>query len=471
VNILSPAHFILRHRRPFHPGRIPGLVLWYSASDPRYDSNTYEQAIPTLFDSSGNGFDATQGTGTNQAITLTHGRNYLRGTGVTGNNATCPGVTNTGSFAVRAKYAPPGSWASGTIRRLQRQTDTAGLRKYAFQVSVTGELVLALYLNATAATVYTSTAVVPFSSGQIGFVGAFWDQAAGEIIFETSVDGITWTQLGTTLAASTATNGNTGAGTICVLGNIDAALADATAGRLFWTTYSLTRGGTPIRYFDASRGNFNSAAIGSATGETWTINKSGLNAAMIVSARAFMPLTDDFYDISASAADVLRNVSGGTIIATTGPTGLPVDSRMFWVSSGSGAGARLTLYAAAATNALGSQGRREDGSSVQTVFEPSQVTVNEMAVFSTSASYAAANLGLYKNGQQVKFADPFQTPGSSSDTASIRIRAFASAGDTPIGFWSGPVTDLALYNRALTNAQIFGLSRYFAGRTGGAVTV
>jgi hypothetical protein len=449
---------------------IAGLGLWYSASDPAYDAFTYEQAIPTLFDASGNGWDAAQATGSNQARFLTHdGENYLRGTGVTGNNATCPGVTNTGSFSVRAKYAPPGSWASGTIRRLQRQTDTAGLRKYGFQVSGTGELVLSLFLNATAATVYTSTTVVPFSSSQIGFVGAFWDQAAGEVIFETSVDGITWSQLGTTVAASTATNGNTNPASICVLGNIDAALTDASAGQLFWTTYSLTRGGTPIRYFDASRGNFNSATIGSSTGETWTINKSGLNPAMIVSARAFLPLTDDFYDISASAADVLRNVSGGTMVAARGCNSVAAGMGTLTISTNTAGAVRAFLDISTTSYRVG--GRRLDADSAVVNTATTQQAVYEFAVQCGRLNYSDALSANFKNGSLVGTEDAFQTAGLTSDTASSRMRVFANASATPGSIHSGPVTDLCLYNRAVPDAQIRSLSRFFAGRTGGAVTV
>lgn len=450
----------------FEPSDIPGLALWYSASSPAFDAYTYGQAIPTLFDRSGNGWNATQSTGTAQARFLTHdGRNYLRGSGVTGNNATCDGVTNVGSFGVRAMYAPATSWASGSPQRIQRQANGPSQRKYGFQISATGFLTLALYNNAQNATVYNSTATVPFTSNNIGYVGAFWDQSAGQIIFETSTDGITWSQLGSVVSASTSNNGAAVAYPICVLGNLDPALSDATAGRLFWTTYSLTRGGAPIRYFDASRGNFNSATIGSATGETWTINRTGLDPAMIVSARAFLPLTDDYYDIAAGAAGVLQNVGGGTIIWASSAAG--ASNTGMAISGGTSATEnRMASSANPAATTLSVGGRRLDSDSLVTNAVAGQQAAYGFAVQAGRLNYASALSAVFKNGYMVGTESAFQTAGNTSNTASLRMRVFANVTEVVDGFASGPTTDLLLYNRALTNAEIFKLSDWMAEQAG-----
>jgi hypothetical protein len=294
------------------------------------------------------------------------------------------------------------------------------------------------------------------------------ESVTGDLRFYTSADGINWTQLGATVAT---TPGPLFASTVdLVIGNISSQAGIPLAARCYRAQLRDGIDGTLVADFDPSRGNFNSATIGSATGETWTINKSGIDPAMIVSARAFLPLTDDFYDISSSAADVLRNVSGGTMIAARYLASVAGDMTAFAISNGiNNLQLRALLDSNAASSAWRTGGRTLDADLFAGVSGGTPIA-NNMVVQAGRLNYAGALAANFVNGALVGSESAFQAPSNTSDTASLGLRVFSNLAGTG-AFQSGPVTELCLYNRALTNAQIRSLSRYFAGRTGGAVTV
>jgi hypothetical protein len=448
---------------------IAGLGLWYSASDPAYDAFTYEQAIPTLFDASGNGWDAAQATGSNQARFLTHdGRNYLRLVGLTNNVARTPGPVTASEDLDYAENLAAVDWTPAGTVSIASIYGASGNRRWWFIIRSSGILAVTFSFDGTATITYDSTVGLgSMADNAETWVRITRESVTGDLRFYTSADGINWTQLGATVAT---TPGPLFASTVdLVIGNISSQAGTPLAARCYRAQLRDGIDGTLVADFDPSRGNFNSATIGSSTGETWTINKSGLNPAMIVSARAFLPLTDDFYDISASAADVLRNVSGGTMVAARGCNSVSGAMEAMTLSTNTAAQGRMTLYTTTTSFAVG--GRRLDANSFVARTATTQQLDYEMAIHSGRLNYAEALAANFKNGALVGSEATFQTAGSSSDTASARMRVFANLADTPASFLSGPVTDLAIYNRALTNAQIRSLSRYFAGRTGGAITV
>jgi hypothetical protein len=445
---------------------IAGLGLWYSASDPAYDAFTYEQAIPTLFDSSGNGWDAAQATGSNQARFLTHdGRNYLRCPGVAGNDAsTTKYIPGSGVFRVESNlrfvdYTP------GIRSNIAGVFTTDGSqRSWEFSLNTTGRLAFTGRPDGTGVggISLSSTVIVP---DQTDYVAVECDFSAGTLNFYTSANGVSWTLLGTQQTFTPFTVFDSSA--LLRVGSVDAGTLLLLQAQVYWV--KIYYNGAMVRYFDPSRGNFNSATIGSSTGETWTINRTGLDPAMIVSARAFLPLTDDYYDISASAADVLRNVSGGTMIAARARSSAAGAMAIAALSTATAAQTRMVLSTSTTSLVVG--GRRLDADSFVNNAATTQQAAYEFALHGGRLNYAAALSANFKNGTLVGSQSAFQTAGSTSNTASARMRVFADLVDSPASFQSGPVTDLCLYNRAVPDAQIFGLSRYFAGRTGGAVTV
>lgn len=469
---------------PLSPGRIPGLGLWYSASNPAYDAFTYEQALPTLFDSSGNGWNATQGTGTAQARFLTHdGRNYLRLPGITGNYAVTPNtaalnITGDIEFVVRVSQADWDS-APAVLQAFEAKFDgpSGAGRSYIFRKQT------AAPRRITIAWQDSGTGTVRESAGDYAagiLSGVVWlrgrldvNNGAGGYtvtidynLSPSDVPPTSWTNLITNSGATVAAIAT---GTFPLVIGSDSTATRAASGRVFYADVRNGFNTAPVAIFDPSRGNFNSAAIGSATGETWTINRTGLDPAMIVSARAFLPLTDDYYDIAAGAAGVLQNVGGGTMLAARMCNAVSGNMRSLGFSTDTATNERMMI--GAETTSLTVLGRRLDADSLVTNTATTQQLAYEMAIQSGRLNYAGALSANFKNGSLVGSESAFQTAGSSSNTASARMRVFSNIANTPASFQSGPVTDLCLYSQALTNAQILALSRYFAGRTGGAITI
>jgi hypothetical protein len=448
---------------------IAGLGLWYSASDPAYDAFTYEQALPTLFDSSGNGWDAEQATGSNQAIWLTHdGRNYLRSVTPSGNTVTTTFLA-AGLDNVRLEMRTrPTTWRPASVRGwcgLGAGSD--GSRRYNGRLNTTGTLSFIVHPDGLAASSQAfSTAAIPNDGAERG-IAIDWNGT--EVRFYIGVgatlETMVWSQLGNTVAFAPSFSVSGG-----VTRRMNSSLsgADIWAGQIYEARYFYD--GSPVLHFGADAGNFNSATVpDKIAAGTWTINKSGLNPAMIVSARSFLPLTDDYYDISASAADVLRNVSGGTMIAARACNSVAADMNALAISTN--VASQVRAFMGTTTTSIRTGGRRLDADSAVNHTVAIQQANYEFAVQCGRLNYSDALSANFKNGALVGTEDAFQTAGLTSDTASSRLRVFSNTSTTTGSFHSGPVTDLCLYNRSVHDAQIFGLSRYFAGRTGGAVTV
>jgi hypothetical protein len=448
---------------------IAGLGLWYSASDPAYDAFTYGQAIPTLFDSSGNGWDATQGTGSNQAIWLTHdGRNYVRGVGGTTTNTVTANVLGAlEATSIRIEFlGRPTTWRPASTRGFYGCGNfSSGSRRADFRLTTTGLLNFRIFPDGTdgGAVDVDSTAAVPNDGAERG-VAADWDGTTVRFYTGTGLTlaSMQWTQLGSDVAFSPV---------VTVAGGRTRWLIAISGSSSFTGQFFEGRryhNGVLFASFNAQAGNFNSELIPvpEDPSVSWSFTKSGLNPAMIVSARAFLPLTDDFYDISASAADVLRNVSGGTMIAARSMNSTPTFAALMQLSTPDPTLARMVLRTSTTNYSAG--GRRLDADT----FVSNNVaghTAYNFVVQAARLNYSAALSANFVNGSLVGSESAFQTAGNSEDTASAAMRVFSNFASSD--YQSGPVTDLCLYNRAVPNAQIRSLSRYFAGRTGGAITV
>lgn len=183
-------------------------------------------------------------------------------------------------------YIAPDDWTPGALRRYIISKWAAS---YGFSIEQAGTLGFQM----TDGTVFASTAATGFTDGTWHHVRVTRAWSSGDLNFYTSSDGITWTQLGTTVDCEAGTHN--GAGGTLKIANYAADGVYPGQGRfgrilIYSTIGSPTNtgaigSGSPSVDFnpaDSAETSTNAATfVSSTTGETWTLNNTGATPAMI----------------------------------------------------------------------------------------------------------------------------------------------------------------------------------------------
>jgi hypothetical protein len=142
-------------------------------------------------------------TAANQPIRLPwSGTNYGYLNGVSGNYFSAPdsaAVSVTGDLDLRV-HTSLVLWTGSSQRLLSKWQ--SGQRSYVFSVGASGNLVLGVSSDGTAAEVPTSTATLTVSANESLWIRATRVSATGVVQFFTSTDGLNWTQLGTNVSST-----------------------------------------------------------------------------------------------------------------------------------------------------------------------------------------------------------------------------------------------------------------------------
>lgn len=218
--------------------------------------------------------DAVQATAASQPLLLSHNGastdNYWYGSGVAGNYVSTPNaVANqiTGDIEITGKVGYVSS---------ANQVIIAKPSMWRFYIT-TGNFLA--FEDSLGATKYSTANIgSPFN----GYVKIF--RTTTEIKFYTSLDGITYTQLGSTVTSPTTLN--VGAGNLYI-SSYDTSGNLGFAGKIYRATIANSIGGTPVVDFNPA--SYNAATSQtqwtSATGEVWTINTgtatSGYKSALV----------------------------------------------------------------------------------------------------------------------------------------------------------------------------------------------
>lgn len=112
----------------------------------------------------------------------------------------------TGSLTFDARIGMSTWNVPGSQTIISKYSGTAG---YYFRFVAGGFLQLTLLNVSTVIATSTLSTQTVFNPGDVGYVRAIWNQSTSQIIFYTSTDGITYTQLGTAISASLASIGTT----------------------------------------------------------------------------------------------------------------------------------------------------------------------------------------------------------------------------------------------------------------------
>jgi hypothetical protein len=227
---------------------------------------TAGQAAQKLYSCSGASGDVVQTTAASQPLLLVHsGENYYQGVGVASNYVTTPSsaVSNiTGDIEMVAKI----SIYDETGEKVIIAKRAGASASYVF--SLTSKL-LRFRINTTT---YDSNASHSFAVNEEFFAKVTRQQSSGDIKFFTSLDGVTYTQLGTTISGITVPIDTFSIPlTVGLLGDLN---SFAMKGKIFRATISNTIGGAPVVDFNPNQYNAATSQTQwtSSTGEIWTIN-------------------------------------------------------------------------------------------------------------------------------------------------------------------------------------------------------
>ena len=203
--------------------------------------------------------------------TATSISNYYQGVGVSGNyvstpNAVANQITGDIEIVVNAAFDN-----LATTYFLCSKIAGASNFAYEFTRDSNNKLVFSFSLLGAIQIDAVSTVIQPFSIGVKGWVKASRNSTTGNVIFSTSTDGITFTQLGTTVST---TAGSIFAGTRTLGIGGSSAGSGALLGKIYRATVSNSIGGTPVVDFNPATYNASTSQTQwtSATGEIWTIS-------------------------------------------------------------------------------------------------------------------------------------------------------------------------------------------------------
>ena len=174
---------------------------------------------------------------------------------------------------------------------------------------------------------------------------------------------------------------------------------------------------------------------------------------------------DDFLFLSGSALSLLQNIDYAAIFIVSQTT-TPGSSRYLFSASIDSliVNARLLVTRErTAANKLGLAGRRMDGDTL-VVVEGDSFVAAEWFLQTTIFDFANAKAYGYKNKNLIVTADPYQTVGNTSDTASLAIAVGASpSGAASI---SGDIGEILVYTSLLTIEQKSQIDNYLIRKWG-----
>jgi hypothetical protein len=265
--------------------------------------------------------DVTQTTAASQPLLLAHsGVNYWWGSGVAGNYCSTPdNVANqiTGDIEIIA-CAQMLTWTPGSLYMLVAKWNAGGsVVSYGLGITQTGLLNFVFSTSGTyqPANDKSSTTAVTFTDNQKGWVKVTFTASNSTIRFYTSIDGTTYTQLGSNISATGTSIYNSNQ-TLNIGQSNDSNFTFPLLGKIYRATISNSIGGAPVVDFNPNSYNasISQTAWTSATGEVWTINRSTGNELKGVIVNRTLMQTISTFNMSSSSANTF--VTGNNVTYT-----------------------------------------------------------------------------------------------------------------------------------------------------------
>lgn len=216
---------------------------------------------------------ATSGT----AVGFTGGDAYVQLPGSSGNTITTPDAASldiVGDLDLRAKVAADDWTPAANSYVMSKYTQTGNQRSYSLFIGTDGKLNFQFSNDGTASISKASTASTGFTDGTAHWIRVTLDVDNGasgyDVKFYTSEDGVTWTQLGTTVTTATATSVFASTA-ILEIGSRNAGTSDFFAGKFFEGQVLSGIGGTSVAHPVATV-----TGVTDATPLTWTVNGTAI---------------------------------------------------------------------------------------------------------------------------------------------------------------------------------------------------
>jgi hypothetical protein len=407
---------------------------------------------------------STTGADSNDALFLDwpgdNDGNYVYLPGAAGNFMSVPDEANfnlSDNFTLIFSFALD-DWISGSNQILAGQWGASGNLGWFAYVSTIGRIEMVFSTTGSNTVSVASTVSVPFNDGVAGWIKIERNRSAGTFTFSTSLDGVTYTQLGTT-ATGVTTDPVFDSTSIVILGGRVTNEAGF-AGKAF--NLAILNGASKVLEIDTSVISTGAAtSFAALTGQTVSINRStsGLKTVAVVSP-VWLFGSDDYMEVADNALLDFGASDSFTLVAIHRPwaTQGTNDTLLAKKANTTNTTAGYNLSGGSST-ALAGQAQIGDGAAGITAVSANR-TSGALTVTSAVRDVTADTLTVYLN-KTAGTAIADTTTGSLSNAEVWRIARLSGAGTEYVDM---ELISVAVFRRALTAEEIVQVVDYYQAR-------
>jgi len=385
------------------------------------------------------------------------GENYVWLPGVASNYLSVPdsdALDITGDIDIRVQVALD-DWTPAALTALLSKRSSGNIA-YNLYVQTTGTILLSISVDGSALISTESTVTTGITDGAVKWVRATLD-AGVEVKFWLSDDGVSWTQLGSTVATPTVTAIYASTAAIAI-GARTGGGSEMATGKFYRAQILNGIDGAPVLDIDTSLvGSGAATSFTARTGQTVTINRSTSGRKAVAVTHPVLLLGTDDY-LESPSADLVNfgATDSFTLVAVVRQWATPATDRVLWKGLNA-TGARYGLNITT-TNTAG--GILNDGTNSGASSNVS-FTYGTVLVLSDSVDRVAQTATFQINGAG-DATRSIASVGSFANTDVLRVGApGANSNFADLEFYAA-----AIWRRTLTSGEITTLTNYFSGRIG-----
>ena len=379
---------------------------------------------------------------------------YISLPGISGSYLSVPdeaALDITGDIDIRVQVSL-NDWTPGTTNTLVSKYGSSGTRSYILQMTSAPTLQLVWSVDGTAVIARSSSVATGISDGTVKWVRATLDVDNGasghDVKFYTSDDGVTWTQLGSTVTSSGTTSIFSGSSSVNI-GSHTNGLSNLTSGRIYRAQILNGINGTTVLDVDARYAKTGDTSFNAATGQTVTVNG---DASVVES--AYASALDFGADDSFTVVSVIRQWE------------TPISSRSF-LSKSSFSGPFDGYVVRTLTTSQEIQAIVDDGPNSAGSTTTSSPTAGILRPVGMIVNRSSQTLIAYTNNL-LGGSSSITTVGSLANSYPLRIGRYGAGF---VAYQDFEFIAAIVIRRALTAVEIAALNNYFTTRPAGGQTL